>query len=485
MIKSITKTGRPTAVYKTSWGEQVPGLRRLKDGRRWRTSWPNQMTFTEPDERLAVARFREWEAGQQERKIGIPVSSARLNDMDALRKAIVASSPARDAAPAFPSYPADTPFPFALSEPSAAPSISPPRPIRMELHGDRLEFYNSLTEEDAFFPWLRRLILENRQRVSERTGIESLAYLPELSKPAPSPRLEDLVECYAAKPGLSADEVARCRRFWQEFADLVGVDTLRELTHDHVEQYEAKIGAMGLAPKSVKHRYTRIRTVIAHAMKRGKGPEDCRAALDKLAMLQVESVNSLDPNPISPAAFWKIHTAAVEAGDQTFAAMMLFSLNAALYSSEAGAVRWADVDLKRGEFAARRNKTQVPRVACLWPETVAALKALPQERGTIFNTSVQAYNRFSVHRDWTKHRAAADPKCEATFAMIRDAAFTLACRVSLDQARVLAGHRLPGATDHYILRAPQFVKDACEAIRKEFFTKTSQPPRGKGTSKRR
>lgn len=109
---------------------------------------------------------------------------------------------------------------------------------------------------------------------------------------------------------------------------------------------------------------------------------------------------------------------------------------------------------------------------------------MPQERGTIFNTSVQAYNRFSVHRDWTKCRKAADPKCAATFAMIRDAVFTLACRVSLDQARVLAGHRLSGATDHYILRAQQFLKDACEAIRREFFAAVEQN-KGKGAKKRK
>lgn len=55
-----------------------------------------------------------------------------------------------------------------------------------------------------------------------------------------------------------------------------------------------------------------------------------------------------------------------------------------------------------------------------------------------------------------------------TFSQIRDAAFTAACRLSLDQARVLSGHRLPGAVDHYVLRQPQFVAPVCAAIRTEF-----------------
>jgi hypothetical protein len=65
---------------------------------------------------------------------------------------------------------------------------------------------------------------------------------------------------------------------------------------------------------------------------------------------------------------------------------------------------------------------------------------------------------------------------KATFAQIRDAAFTAACRVSLDQARVLAGHRMPGAVDHYVLRQPQFVRKACEAIRTLFKGKQSPRP---------
>jgi hypothetical protein len=108
-------------------------------------------------------------------------------------------------------------------------------------------------------------------------------------------------------------------------------------------------------------------------------------------------------------------------------------------------------------------------VAVLWQETVTALKGLPHDKATTFNTKVQAYNRFSAHREWTKYRDAAGMKA-VTFAQIRDAAFTTACRVSLDQARVLAGHRLPGAVDHYVLRDPQMVADACAAIRAAYFS---------------
>jgi integrase len=277
-----------------------------------------------------------------------------------------------------------------------------------------------------------------------------------------------MIETYAQKPGLSAEQVTRCRHFWDEFAKLVKVTTLRELTHELVGNYEAKVLAKDLAAKSVHHRFSAIKTVIAFGLKRGKHADDCRKALDLLGMLEVDGVNTLDPRPISKVDFNKIRKAATAAGDMTFAALMLFALNACLYPSEVGAVKWDDVDIDRAEFSTKRRKTGVPRVCCLWPETVKGIKALPRDKTTIFNTTRQPYTRFSINDVWIKYRKAAEVSDDVRFAEIRDAAFTCACRIGSDPARVLAGHRLPGATDHYVRRDPQFVADACAAIRKEY-----------------
>lgn len=294
---------------------------------------------------------------------------------------------------------------------------------------------------------------------------------PGLSTDCPT---AELIATYAAKPGITGEEVQRCKKFWSEFSRIVGIKEIRELTHDHVAAYESAVDDLDLSPKSVKHRYTRIRTVIAYALKRGKGPADCRAALDVLAMLEARDSNPLDPRPISPADFWAIYDAAVEAKDEVFGSMMLFSLNAALYPSEVGSVRWEEIDSKRGEYVSRRRKTGIVRVAVLWPETVEALEALPRDRATAFNTSRQAYNRFSVHREWTAYRTATQVPKGVTFSQIRDAAFTQACRTSLDQARVLAGHKYGGATDACVARNPQFVASACASIRAAYISRPRQ-----------
>ena len=448
MISSTgKKRGRPQGRHRMRNGTEIQGLIRRGDGR-WKVSATGQ-TFVEPDEELAVARFHEILGKNRPSNLGtVQVHRDAVEAMiDLAHRTIDAGCSLQASVTPLPSNGDDgdndrTGSGYAISDETLSPEQ---------------------------WRWLRKQLVRNRKWVAERVGVEQIGWLPNLVKPALSPTLDELIECYAAKQGITREEVTRCRHFWKEFTDIIGLKTIGELEHEHIERYEAKVADMDLAPKSVKHRYTRIRTVIAYAMKRGKGQDDCRRALDKLAMLEVENVHSLDPNPIAPADFWKIQAAAVAAGDKTFAALMLFALNAALYSSEIGAVRWEDVDLNRGEFATRRNKTKVPRVCCLWPETVKALKALARDRETIFNTRVQPYQRFSIHREWTRYRTDANVKEGVTFAMLRDAAFTTACRTSVDQARVLAGHRLPGAVDHYVLRNPRFVSDVCGAIRQEFY----------------
>ena len=60
----------------------------------------------------------------------------------------------------------------------------------------------------------------------------------------PSPELKSLGDFYAGKTGLSANEAGRSKLFWNEFVKAVGVATVREITHQAVGVYQAKIKAM-------------------------------------------------------------------------------------------------------------------------------------------------------------------------------------------------------------------------------------------------
>lgn len=436
MITVTKKKGRPTARYRMANGTEVQGLSRKADGR-WKVSATGQ-TFVEPDEGRAVARFH---AMTKKSPFMLAISSTATMPMSEAVEAVER---------------------FGQS------------PIKITLDENGKLVFSREADEDAMYRWMRDEILTRPELCAKRTGIEALGYLNQLKRPTASPKLTELGALYAGKTGLSSNEVSRSKLFWKEFVSAlatVGVETVRELNHDAVHIYESKVEASKLSPKSILHRYRKIRTIFAYAIKRGKASEDCRKALDICAMLEVKEHTTLAPKPITPEQFWKIHSEVTKSGDTTFAAIMLTALNACMYPGEIACLKWDEVNLKAGELVTRRPKTGVSRVCMLWPEVTTALKKLPKQGDAIFHTKVRSYTVFSVGDKFEKYRDAAGVSDEVTFSAIRDAAFTSSCRSSsLDKARVLAGHRLPGATDHYVQRNPGFVKEACEAIRKQFYS---------------
>jgi integrase len=442
MLRSTAKKGRPQASHRTSWGERIDGLSRLADGR-WKVSGPTPIKFTEPDERLAVARFQQIMA-ERNSKSNIGTVQVHMTAEDAM---IDMLSRAKEAG--------------GVSTDVTRPKDGP----------KGVWAVSDETLSTKQWAWLRHQIIKRPKWVAERIGIEKIGWLSDLQEPVASPTLKEVGDLYANKLGLSANEACRSKLFWKEFSKAVAVKTIREIKHEQVAAYEKVVQGGNYAPKSILHRYRKVRTILAYSIKRGRGTEDCRRALDVTAMLEVKNHTPLDPKPIGVDDFNAIHRAAVSAGDKTFAAMLLVALNAAMYAGEVSALKWDEIDLKTRELVTRRPKTGVSRVAMLWPETVKAIRELPRINESVFNTKVRSYTVFSAMDSWRKYRKAADLKEELVFGQVRDAAFTIACRSGLDQARVLAGHRLPGASDHYVRRNPAFVAAACNAIRAAFMAR--------------
>lgn len=429
---SPRKRGRPQAQFRRADGTKVIGLSRQTDGR-WRISQSGEVFF-EPDEHLALARFERTIAQLRgERAVELP-----LPPQPNVRHALATAARAGGSR------------------------------LRIRYRKNQAPEYKFAVDSDAFWAEVRRLLLYEAERVAQRTGVEWVARGAALPKPNPSPALQLLGDAYAEKPGLSGNEASRSRLFWKEFLTAVGVKTARELTHYRIAAYEIQVRGAKLAPKSILHRYRKLRTVFAYAIKRGRGVEDCRRALDILAMLEVKDHTPLDPQPIDPEQFRKIYNGALVAGDQTFAAMLLVSLNAALYPGEASSLRWEEIDLDAGHLVTRRPKTGVSRISVLWEETVEALSGLPRQGEYVFNTRIRSFTVFSALERWRKYRKAADLPKELGFSQVRDAAYSVALTVSLEQAKLLAGHRLAGSADHYVRRNPTLVAAACKAIRQAY-----------------
>jgi hypothetical protein len=152
-MKSIKKTGRPPAVYHASWGEQIPGLMRLGDGR-WRLSGPDKVTFSEDDERLAVARFRAMQNAKS--VVPLPTVSIPFDDPDESKMPIVDVSPVDGRIVNKPV--AKSKARYQLSTPLGVP-------------------------EAAVWAWCRQQILAEPKRAARMLGIEQIGYLADLAKP--------------------------------------------------------------------------------------------------------------------------------------------------------------------------------------------------------------------------------------------------------------------------------------------------------------
>src|SRR5688500_8045644 len=84
--------GRPPKPYRPSWGgDPIPGLYKCPDGR-WRINATGKR-FTEPDERVAIARFKAWQRENQpaEECVDLPIATADIHTSqlsDAIARAV-------------------------------------------------------------------------------------------------------------------------------------------------------------------------------------------------------------------------------------------------------------------------------------------------------------------------------------------------------------------------------------------------------------
>ena len=290
--------------------------RRPSDGR-WRVIGANT-TFSEPDEKLAIHKFRVLTARKNREVIAIPLAAGRAKDgtlADAIAQVVQPATPPADPAEAF--YNEFNPSPTGGGF-----------PIRIEqIPGERtLEFFRETTQSDAFYPWLRRFILDNYKTIAEKTGIEQMAYLPDLKPPAPLPSFDELEKVWTTYNTASEKQKRRVLAAWQDFVAVTGVESLSDITPEVVVCYKDDVYARNLKGKSQLHLFTNIRGFLRFIKGRAIAVEAISKILDGLTLLNPsESTISLDPQPIDPADFKALLDKAE--GDDT--AMLLLMLNCA------------------------------------------------------------------------------------------------------------------------------------------------------------
>lgn len=472
--------GRPRKPYRASWGEYINGLRRRPSDGRWVIVETGEI-FSQPDERRAVQRFRDWESSQQERDLLLEAdvdieelarqvleanSSGRVGPMiritgeqsAQLVQAIevqlgLASGSATATTAVF-----DPTFP--------GTSRRPKPPVRQR------PLVQQRVTEESFWNHVRDQLLDHPEKAAERTGIPELVRLAELPKREPSPTLKRLGDLYAQKTTISDQERRESVQWWEEFRmflEPMNIRTLRELTAEAVAAWGDHILSIVESGKSrtyARHRFGKVKTIVNFARTRRLSPKDCRHALDCMAVLVPPRPPEKNPKPISRL---DLH-AMLEHADDRLTAAILCGINLCLAPKEIVALKWEELDLEAHTFVAARNKTGVRRVGTVWSRTVESLQKLPRLTPAVF-TSAQGteLSVWTLRDDWrqTRKRAGVD----AELSSLRDGAYTAAIEAGAtsDQAALLAGHAFPGARDNYVRRNPRMASEVCDAIERIYF----------------
>lgn len=446
------KPGRPRKPYRTSWGEHINGLRKRGDGR-WMIVETGK-TFAEPDERMAVARFRQWEAINNKQKV--------LISTDALLEINF--------------------------------KYQPNGKYRLSTRTFPTQGFVSV---DELWAWFREQLITRPEHVAERVGIPEIARLSDLPTPLPSPTLKGIGQLYQAKSECLRKQRRQAELFWLDFEKWMashGVTTLRQLTTTLVAEYgdQAKAQANrkghgdGGSAKYLKNRFMTIRGMINFARKRGEHPADVRHALDCCAVLQTpKKCSTRDPHPIRREGYLTLLDQVTE---PRMKALLLVMLNLCMYPSEALALDWGELDLVKRTVVTDRSKTSVIRVGVLWHRTVQALTEIRPKRAAadapvFLSAQGGRWSVKTVNVQYRRLRASAGlgdaVKCEDC----RDGAYTAAIESGVDllKAKLLAGHAT-GISDHYAKRKPTMVTDAIEAIERAYFGSTAhdEPKTGSG-----
>jgi integrase len=154
--------------------------------------------------------------------------------------------------------------------------------------------------------------------------------------------------------------------------------------------------------------------------------------------------------------------------------MLLLGLNCAITMEDICDLRWRFFEFTPGAFISRRKKRgRCIRASMLWPETVEALRAVPRRGNSPYvftSTHGTRYNRNTKINDFKSFREKIGV-VGVTFSHLRDGAYTSACHalgVDWKFAELLAGHKT-GMKDKYVLRNPQIVKPATDAVYTAYF----------------
>ncbi|MCH8968604.1 MAG: tyrosine-type recombinase/integrase [Planctomycetes bacterium] len=335
--------------------------------------------------------------------------------------------------------------------------------------------------------WLvGRWIKSEPDDAAQKLGIPQLKNIDAIEPPKPSLPLRELANLYLSKSVDPTICERRTTRRFMEFAKIVGVKTVKKISHEHIEQYGNSIHKdgrrRGHKPSWMGIRFNAIKTVFAYALKRGRDQSEIARVLLLLKMLAAPK--DMTGSTAASVSREDLH-ALLGCADDRMRAMMLVGLNCAFYPCDLRRVPASAVDLENGYLVFPRTKIgkPIPRVAVLWERTIEAIRcyqsahphnAVDEQSGEtlLFDGHKGERVKASTIRGFVAALRGMAGVPEFQFNQLRDGAYTAIIEAGIDitQGEILMGHSVGGVKDAYIERRPEIVRAACEAVEQHYFS---------------
>jgi integrase len=431
--------GRRPKHYITSNRETIVGLSSLGNGR-WRINLdgPHKgRRFNERDERLAVLKYRQ------------------IVGIDPMVTMPIASIPANHPTEQMESQETHP----AHAELSAS--------IDSVIDADGNVVFVQNVRETRMWAWCRDQIIADPINAAKRLGLPAIANLDFTMKSLTPIKLATLIDTYNQHSTANWRTRGQARSAVRRLRDITGAETIQDMTTAALMEFRDKINSQ-LRPAGAAQVFAKIKAVFSFGLKHGLDANQISPALARLKTLYAPpSTSEAKPQPISPGELHRLLAVA----DVEWRAILMLSLNMALYLEDVCTLQWKDFDLQAGTYSAGRKKTKVIRVGWLWKETVEAIKALPRKGQSPLLFTSKTGLRFNASSKYDTYKSLKERAgVTADFSGIRDGAYSAAAAVCDEKtAKLFAAHRFTGLMDAYVQRRPELVKAAADAVYAAYF----------------
>ncbi len=335
-----------------------------------------------------------------------------------------------------------------------------------------------ISDEEIINAFLK-LLKKDKYKVARISGIEEFAYLEDIKAPVKI-RLSEMLEPYLEKQDkpLSKKTKLDAKNWWKEFCRVVQKQYINDIEKSDIKKYKdyltTKMRKNKYGNVWYNKRFTQVQTIIKYTldetnegyMNRKKIEEILIGYFKKLFKRIKRNLNGKpksEATPISIENYHRILRHCIERNDLQWTAMLLLSLNCAMYPKDIQDLLKVDIDLEKRVLKMVREKTGVIKFAYLWQETCDALAVYWEEKNKHSKYAIISNFGTNYKAQSIRNKMAAIVKRlgidkTVKYEHLRDTTSTICAEMGISdiQIKALLGHQVAtGQTKNYIAKRPK------------------------------